>query len=480
MHMRRNIEGICRAVLQRVTPDKREREKIESLSRDLKRRVSSASAEFGVETKVRVEGSVAKDTWLSREPDIDVFMRVPASIPRKSLGEVSLQIARKATEGSEQIERFAEHPYLEANVDETRVNIVPCYDVKPGEWLSATDRTPFHTDYVRKNLNDRLRGEVRLLKKYMKGIGVYGAEIKVGGFSGYLCELLTIHHKSFRNTLEAFAEHKERTVIDIANHYSGRERELRLLFKEPLVVIDPVDKGRNVASAVQQQKLDTFEAASRAFIKNPSLDFFYPPPTSKLSLKELKRKLENHGSSILFLVFGKVNAVPDVLWGQLYKSQRSLRKLIQLNDFNVLRDAAWSDEKHLNVFIFELEQRTISPVKRHVGPPLERKQECEKFLAKHLNGSGTLVGPYVDGGRWVVQIRRKYVDAVDLLSESLKNGGKGSGVAEKLSESIRRGFRVLADDEISKVYSENDVFAEFLTQFIAGKPRWLESVKAEN
>lgn len=479
MHMRENIEEVCGTVLERVTPGKRRRGEIESLARKLERRVSSASAEFGVKTKVRVEGSVAKDTWLSGEPDIDVFMRVPASIPRKSLGEVSLRIARKATEGSEQIERFAEHPYLEAKVDETRVNIVPCYDVKRGEWLSATDRTPFHTDYVRKGLNDELRGEVRLLKKYMKGTGVYGAEIKVGGFSGYLCELLILHYKSFKNTLEAFAEHKERIVVDIAVHYGGREKELRLLFKEPLVVIDPVDKGRNVASAVQQQKLDTFAAASRAFLKNPSLNFFYPPPTNALSLKELKRRLENHGSSIIFLVFGKVDAVPDVLWGQLYKSQRSLRKLVQLNDFNVLRDAAWSDEELLNVFVFELEQRILPPVKKHAGPPLEKEQECERFLAKHLNGSGTLVGPYVDGGRWMIQIRRKYVDAVALLSESLKNGGKGSGVAEKLSETIRKGFRILTNDEILQVYGEKDKFAEFLTQFIAGKPGWLESGKAE-
>ena len=31
----------------------------------------------------------------------------------------------------------------------------------------------------------------------MQGIGVYGAEIKVGGFSGYLCELLVMKYGGF-------------------------------------------------------------------------------------------------------------------------------------------------------------------------------------------------------------------------------------------------------------------------------------------
>ena len=138
-----------------------------------------------------MEGSVAKDTWLSENPDIDVFIRLPTSIPRKNLGEIGLKIARKAAANARQVERFAEHPYLEAFMDGYRVDIVPCYDAKKGEWQSATDRTPYHTDYIRKRLEINLLGEARLLKRFMQGIGIYGAELKIGGFSGYLCELLS-------------------------------------------------------------------------------------------------------------------------------------------------------------------------------------------------------------------------------------------------------------------------------------------------
>jgi tRNA nucleotidyltransferase (CCA-adding enzyme) len=474
MFMQGKIEKVCAAVLERVTPKKGERAKVEALAKELEKKVVSASKEFGVETEVRVEGSVAKDTWLSEEPEIDVFMRVSARIPRKSLGEVCLKIARKATEGSKQIERFAEHPYLEAIVDDVRVNIVPCYNVKTREWLSATDRTPYHTNYMKKHLNEQMRSEVRLLKKFMKGTGAYGAEIKIGGFSGYLCELLILHCRSFAKTLNTFAQYKQRIVVDIENYYRGREDELQLLFKEPLVIIDPVDKGRNVASAVRPHKLYTFVAAARAFLDNSDLKFFYPPETTALTVKKLKQKLEKRGSTIIFLTFEKVDAVPDVLWGQLYKSQRSLSKLAQINDFNVLRNTPWSDEKTLSMFIFELEQCRLPHVKKHLGPPLEKERECGKFLTAHLDNLGTVSGPYIEDGRWVVEIRRKYTDAVALLSDRLRDGGRRAGVAEQISQTLSKGFRIFVDDEIVEVYEKNSEFAKFLTDFLSGKPKWLE------
>ena len=473
--MQEKTKEICRVVLERVTPKKRERAKIMALTQKLEKKVASASKDFGVETWVRVEGSVAKDTWLSKEPDIDVFMRVPTTIPRKSLGSICLRIARKATEGSKQIERFAEHPYLEAVVDDIRVNIVPCYKTKRGEWLSATDRTPFHTDYVKKCLKEQMKGEVRLLKKFMKGISVYGAEIKVGGFSGYLCELLILRYKFFINTLKAFAQHKKRIVIDIEGCYEERENELNLLFKDPLVTVDPVDKGRNVASAVQAQKLYTFVAAARVFLKNSSIKLFYPPDVAVLPAKQLKQKLKERGSTIIFLTFERVDAVPDILWGQLYKSQRSLHKLIRLSGFNVLRDLPWSDEKTVNIFIFELDQRSISPVKKHLGPPLEKKNECEKFLQKHISRPNTVSGPYIEDGRWVVEIRRKYTDPVVLLEEKLKDGGRNSGVAEQISKTLRKRFEIFVNDGIIDVYKKNNEFAKFLTEFLSGKPKWLEN-----
>jgi tRNA nucleotidyltransferase (CCA-adding enzyme) len=476
--MKDQLDEVSSKVLQRITPNKRIRTKVEVLAKKLEAKVAAAARKAGFDAVVRVEGSIAKDTWLSEEPDIDVFARLPSTIPRKSLGEVGLKIARQATRGAKQVERFAEHPYLEAFVEGVRVNIVPSYSVERGEWLSATDRTPFHTDYVNKHLTAEMRQQVRLAKRFLKGIGVYGAEIKIGGFSGYLSELLILHYGTFKRTVTAFAAYKRRTVIDMEDYYSDRRNELDLLFREPLLVIDPVDKARNVASAVQPEKLYALVAASRAFFKDPSIAFFYPPSTKPLATAKLRRELRDRGSSMVVVTFGKVNAVPDVLWGQLYKSQRSLSKMVQLNDFILLRDFTWSDEENLNMFAFEVEQRIVGSVKKHLGPPLERERECESFLSKYLRSKLTVCGPYVEGDRWVVEIRRKHVDIAEMLKERLKDGGRANGVAEQVSKLLKKHFNVLVNEEIVKTYAGNRQFAEFLTDYVSGKPKWLVAAES--
>jgi len=423
---------------------------------------------------VRVEGSVAKDTWLSGEPDIDVFMRLPRTTPREAFGAVCLDVAKKATRGYRQVERFAEHPYLEAFVDNTRVNIVPCYRVRRGEWVSATDRTPFHTDYVKPLLNDQLRGEIRLLKRFMKGIGVYGAEIRVGGFSGYLCELLTLNYGSFTEVLRSVADWREEaSVIDCEGYYKSREDEVKKIFEEPLVVVDPVDKGRNAASAVRKECLEEFIAASREFLKKPSLTFFYPRETKALDAKEVVKAMQLRGSAMIFVRFGRVKVVSDVLWGQLYKTRRSLRKMLEQHDFKVIRDGVWSDEKDLNVLLFEVERRYLPTIKRHLGPPLRKRAECERFLRKHLGATRTVSGPRVEEGRWVVEIKREYTDVVRLLKDKLRTGGRRVGVADLISQTVAKNFMVDVNETVVRLFPSNSDFARFLTEYLKGRPGWL-------
>jgi tRNA nucleotidyltransferase (CCA-adding enzyme) len=471
-------DALIKRILQRITPSPDERAKINALSHKLEQEIAQACQSMGVAAKVRVEGSVAKDTYLSENPDIDVFMRLPTSIPRKNLGDIGLKIAKKAAGDAEQLERYAEHPYLEIFTDGYRVDIVPCYDTAPGEWQSATDRTPYHTDYIRTHLKAPMHDDIRLLKKFMQGIGVYGAEIKVGGFSGYLCELLILEYGSFANVIEAFAAYSRRLVIDIDDHYNGRERDAALLFPEPLVIVDPVDKARNVASAVQTQKLYEFIAATRAYLQSPGEQFFYRPPIHALPPNQVEAHLSGENVSHLYIQISDLDAVPDVLWGQLYRTKRSLRKLLETNDFTVLRDAVWSNESSLTVFAFELEQHVLPNVKKHLGPQLERQAESEKYLSKYLSDSRVLSGPYVEDGRWVVELPRKYTDAKALFSEKLSDGGRNAGVAEIVAEAIKADLKILVDEEILKAYTENSDFAVFLTEFLSGKPLWLVAQKA--
>jgi tRNA nucleotidyltransferase (CCA-adding enzyme) len=386
-----------------------------------------------------------------------------------------LRIAREATRGSKQVERFAEHPYLEAFVQSTRVNIVPCYKAKPGEWMSATDRTPYHTDFVGSRLNDVLRSEIRLLKRFMKGIGVYGAEIKVGGFSGYLCELLTMQHGTFTSVLNAAAIWKKPWIIDYQGYYEDRKDEIPKIFEEPLVVVDPVDAGRNVASAVRKERLIEFVAAGRQFMLHPSTEFFLPRPPKILSEKQLVQSIEKRGTALVFVKIRRVNAVPDILWGQLYKTQRALRRMLGQNGFSIIGDATWSNEMGLNVLLFEAENRCLSATRKHLGPPVEKRLECDRFLSKHLGASATVYGPRLEDERWVVGIKRQYTDIVECLKSELKHGGRHLGVAELVSKAVANKPDVLVNQQIANTYMTSRDFAEFLTRYIQGKPKWFQA-----
>ncbi len=133
----------------------------------------------------------------------------------------------------------------------------------------------------------------------------------------------------------------------------------------------------------------------------------------------------------------------------------------------------WSDEKSLNVFILEVQHRLLPHARKHIGPPLGRKEECGRFLEKHVDSARALSGPRIEEGRWVVEIERKYTDLVELLKTELKDGGRDAGLAELVSQAVAEQATVLVNEEILPAYSSNQSFAEFLTEYIEGRPRWL-------
>ena len=145
---------------------------------------------------------------------------------------------------NQQEARYAEHPYIHGTWNGMEVDLVPCYKIDSTEHLiSAVDRTPFHTRYVREHLKEDQKNDVRLLKQFMKGIGTYGAEARTRGFSGYFLELLVLRYGTFKDVINAMAGWTNGTVLSLER--AGGKR-----FNDPLVFFDPVDPARNVASAL--------------------------------------------------------------------------------------------------------------------------------------------------------------------------------------------------------------------------------------
>jgi len=461
-----------------VMPNHQRRAAVEAKAEEIRAAVERECRVAKLVAEVRLDGSVAKDTWVRDYADVDIFMRVSPELSKIQLKEICLPIAKRALYPAKTVERFAEHPYVEANVafgktEMLRVNVVPCYEVEKGNWLSATDRSPYHTEYIRSHLTVPQHDEVRLLKAFMRGIGAYGADIKTGGFSGMLCETLIASQGDFRKVLMKFSTWEESKFIDIENYFSGRSDELRRLFREPLIVVDPVDKGRNLAAAVRREQLWNFVAASRQLIAKPSARFFQEPKVKAISTSAYRKQVEHRKSAIIAVVMGRMDVVVDVLWSQLYRTERAIEKLLENNDFSVIRSASWSDERSLNVILLELEHGNLPESRKHLGPPVSRMNESASFIAKHLRESDTVSGPWIENDRWVVQKERDFKLATELLRNALSTGGRTIGVASEPARAMRKRMEVLSGYAIARLIDRNAGFAMFMNVFLTGRPSWL-------
>src|SRR5438445_3104079 len=245
--MPNSIQTVLDQVAKKVVPRMTERERMSQLAERLKGQVQSILDKAGFRGNVSVQGSFARDTWLSGEADLDIFASFPPAMERREWNEKVLPEIRKGIR-AKTIDRHAEHPYLEFHIEGVRVNVVPCYSVEKGQWKSATDRTPYHTEYMTKHLTQEMRLEARLLKRFMKGIRSYGAEIRIGGFSGMLVETLILHYKSFLDTLVQASKWKPVISLDLEKPAAGKDSGAQG-FDSPLVVVDPVDPNRNLAAA---------------------------------------------------------------------------------------------------------------------------------------------------------------------------------------------------------------------------------------
>ncbi len=467
-----DLETVCEKVSKKITPSTEDRMKVERLSQELIRRVREEAVNLNITVNPLLVGSIAKDTWIKTNPDIDIFMVFPRTYTYKEIGELGLKIARKVTGGKGE-EKYAEHPYLRAEIEEFQVDFVPSFEISDAtELVSSVDRTPLHTAYIKKNLNESLKREVRLLKQFLMGINAYGAEIRIGGFSGYLCEILMMHYSSFPRLLEECIKWKPQHIIDIENHYTNT-KEIKKIFSEPLVVIDPVDPKRNVSAALTKQKIGEFKAASKAFLEEPRETFFFPNKIKPFSPEELQNLHDKKGTDTLFLTFETPKIPPDTLWGQIYKSLDALKNFLESKDFKIINKDAWSGEEK-TILILEFESITIPKTYKHLGPPPGSIGQ-PPFLKKHTKSDKTVSGPRIENGKWIVELLRQHTRADKLLDHEIRNKIKTLGLGKYIAEKISQKFEILLNTEISNIYLQNPDFAEFLTKYYLGKPNWLLS-----
>jgi tRNA nucleotidyltransferase (CCA-adding enzyme) len=437
-------------VLERVRPTDEDRSRLRDVSRSILERIELIARSRGLNLRAILVGSAARSTWLAGDHDLDVFLGMPEG---SDLG-AALQVAREVAPVHE--EKYAEHAYVHAFVDGFEVDLVPCYLVEDASLLrSAVDRTPFHTKYIASRI-EGLEDDVLLLKQFMKGVGVYGSELKVGGFSGYLTELLVLRYGSFLEVLRAASSWRPGEIIDLEGHASKEQEH-----PEPLVVIDPVDPRRNVAAALTIDRMFQFVAASRCYLLKPEPGFFFPPGALPLSDEELLARIDERGSSLVLIEFQAPSVVEDVLFPQLHKADEAVRALLERSGFSLLRSdvASYGDKAAL---LLELDVWSLPSASRRIGPPVWEAEHLSKFLATHPS---TLSGPYIECGRAVVEIPRRHTSARDLLIGEISSLSLG----KHISESVRSGYNIYVGPELAGVKDRD--FRTFMARYLKAETR---------
>ena len=457
------MEQILREVLKKIKPSPKEQSELNNFSNKVIALIAKQNF------RATLEGSLAKGTWISGDHDVDVFAFFDKKVPRATLEKKGLEIGKKVAKAlkSKFQTEYAEHPYTRIFCKDYILDVVPCYEHKTLQELhSAVDRTPFHTAYVRQNLSEQQRDEVRLLKQFMKGVNVYSAKEKVRGFSGYLCELLVIYYGNFGHAVKEAAHNwKYGLILDLKGFYKPEQHpELRARFKHPLIAIDPTDKNRNVAAALDSEKFEGFIFACKEFLKKTSIKFFFPQPPKLFSSAQLKKELEKHGH-ILLVKFSQPKLVEDILYSQLRSSAAAIEKQFKLNEFRVLESTIFSNSSAY--LIFELEDFELPKVKVFEGPPVSVPQKYQDAFVKKYKK----FEPWVEKGRWYVEVPRKITTADKFLKELLKKPER-AGIGKYVGTQIKKKYSLVGSKNVSKEYKGD--FARFFTTFLTKKKPWEE------
>jgi len=408
-------------------------------------------------------GSIAKDTNLKDDRDVDIFLLFPKKYPKENLEKLGLKFAKKAVEPHKWEIGYAEHPYLRAKIDNCDIDIVPSFKITSiHEKASSVDRSPLHTRYVLGKLDEKQHDEIRLLKQFLKRFDIYGAELKIEGFSGYLCELLIIHYGSFEKLLKNAAKWSE-PVIDIEKHYINKKK-IREKFRSPLIVLDPVDMDRNVAAATSQESLSKFILTARAFLKKPSREFFFAKKP-KVFREELIREIRRRGTKLVCLTFPKPKVVEDILWPQLKKAARNIAKHIELNEFKLFDYGLWTDGRSKCAMLFEFEVHSLPKVKKILGPSISYEEGVTQFIKKHKNSTG----PWIENDRLVTIKNRKFSNAIDLLLDIIKNA-ESYAIPSHISSKLKN-YKLLIGEEIVR-----EELYDFMHSYLKKREEFLNSL----
>ncbi len=453
-----NMEAIFKKVARKVSPNKKELAQEKKLANKLIKKLEKFLPK---KARVSFVGSAARDTGLKGDRDIDLFAAFPPDWKESKIVKTTFTAARKAIK-TKWITHYAEHPYLQGKIGKSKVEVIPCFQVKPHTGIkSAVDRSPLHMDYLQKKLTQAQRRDVRVLKKLLKTHGIYGAEVETSGFSGLVCEQLMLEFGSLENLLKAAAKWIPPVVIDVEKSWENTsdknvKKELLDKFGTGLILIDVIDKNRNAAAAVSRKSLAKFMLLAAAFVKKPNISFF-KEKKEKLSIAKAQKAAKKRGTILLLVEFKKPNIIEDILYPQLKRTENNMARELQRRGFHLFGSSEHFPKAQL---LFELEYSELPRVKKLTGPPAWNDKNVYKFL----KGKKPLKGPYLEGEKVCIDVALGERRAERIMREILLS--EKTGIASHFIEPAKKA-RVKI---VRKVERKN---VEIVSRYCLEREEWV-------
>ncbi len=396
-------------ILEQVTPTAEERQSISKTIKEFSKKVKIKGA------KIEVGGSIAKDTWLRGEHDLDIYVKFGKQHQNKDISAILKKALEKkykitSVHGSRTYYRIDEKGYA--------MEVIPILSIaKVSQAKNITDVSPFHVKFV--NKHKKLTGEIRLAKALCKANNLYGAESYIKGFSGYVLEILIIHYGSFIKLLKAATKWKTTEVLDPKKYYKKADVLFNLnrsKLTSPLILVDPVQSDRNAAAGLGKDKYDKLIHLAKDYLKMPSAGFFRKKEADIGQLKKIALVIEATATR------GK----RDITGARLMKIFEFISRKLADNNFKAKEaDWQWAPGKEA-VMWFILEKPELPKIKKHYGPPLRLPESVAKFR-EAWKGHKIIM----EGDKCYAMIERDYTDAKSLVKALLKDSylkGKANSI----------------------------------------------------
>jgi tRNA nucleotidyltransferase (CCA-adding enzyme) len=439
-------------VLERLRPTPLQLRTLSKFYEVIKSRLQAKLSERGLGFIIEPEGSFAKGTLLADHWELDIFVLLKG-ISDEWIKSKGRELLEGSLKGLPTIVKYSEHPYVTVSLMGIEADVVPAvYREKPTGNLMGVSRTPFHTRYVASKLDKGSADEVRLLKSFFKGVGVYGAEAHIGGFSGYLTELLIITYGSFEGALQAISKWKPPVYVDPEN--VGDKNLLSRRYPDsPLIVVDPVDPTRNAAAAVTLEKLSTAVVAAKLYLKRPRKEFFHIF-TKYASIK--------YGIPVAIVICegDYANYPPGDVWGRLARASRSIATLLTKYGFKLIKHSFYTDEQSKAAAGFLVNTLRLNNLEVVEGPePYINVDYLEDFIASRIND-----GIWIGEGRLMSVKRLSCPDIEFFLNLAIRQAPLPEGT---------RNCKVMVSDDARNVELADWGLKEWIRRELASMPAWL-------